>query len=180
MNLVTLGFLDDIKTELGKIGSKLIPNFFSFIVQLIALIVVILIVMIVLYKPVKKNLDARNNFVESQINSAKENNMLSEQNLKQSEQEIIDARKRSSEIIAKANETAELQKAEIISNAEKAVAKMKIDAQEDIEKAKQEALTDVHNEIVNVALEASKEILQREINEKDNSKLVEDFIKEVK
>ena len=46
MNLVTLGFLDDIKTELGKIGSKLIPNFFSFIVQLIALIVVILIVMI--------------------------------------------------------------------------------------------------------------------------------------
>ena len=57
---------------------------------------------------------------------------------------------------------------------------MKIDAQEDIEKAKQEALTDVHNEIVNVALEASKEILQREINEKDNSKLVEDFIKEVK
>ena len=42
-----------------------------------------------------------------------------------------------------------------------------------------QALEDIHNEIVNVALDASKAILRREINEEDNSKLVEEFIKEV-
>ena len=49
----------------------------------------------------------------------------------------------------------------------------------EIAKSKEKALDDIHNEIVNVALDASKAILNREINEEDNSRLIEDFIKEV-
>ena len=173
-------FMDNIQEELSKIGSKLIPNFFSFVVQLLALIVVIIIVMVLLFKPVKKTLNARNDYIETQINQAKENNVISQQNKVQSEQEIIAARKESSEIIANANKLIEAQKADMIMETEEQIRRMKLDAEEEIKKAKQEAIKDVHNEIVNVALDASKELLQREINEKDSSKFVEDFIKEVK
>ena len=173
-------FMDDIREELSKIGSKLIPNFFSFVVQLLALIVVIVIVMVLLFKPVKKTLTKRNDFIEQQILQAKENNVLSEQNKVQSEQEIIAARKRSSEIIETANKSAEANKAQMLLETQESIKKMKLNAEEEIQKAKQEALDDVHNEIVNVALDASKELLQREINEKDSSKFVEDFLKEVK
>ena len=39
-----------------------------------------------------------------------------------------------------------------------------------------DALNDIRNEMVNVALTASKEILKREVDEKDNTRLAEDFI----
>ena len=177
---VMASFTDQIGEELSKISSKLIPNFFSFVVQLLALIVVIIIVSVLLYKPVKKTLVARNDYIEKQLLEAKENNVLSEQTRKQAEQEIIDARKKSSEIIDSANKIAEAQKEQIIADANESVKKMKLNAEEEIQKAKQEALDDVHNEIVNVALEASKELLKREINEDDSSEFVKDFLKEVK
>ena len=173
-------FTETIGEELSKISEKLIPNFFSFVVQLLALIVVIIIVSVLLFKPVKKTLVARNDYIEKQLVEAKQNNALSEQNRIQSEQEIIDARKKSSEIIESATKIAEAQKAQILADANDSARKMKLNAEEEIQKAKQEAIDDVHNEIVNVALDASKQLLQREINEKDNSKFVEDFLKEVK
>ena len=53
---------------------------------------------------------------------------------------------------------------------------MKIAAEQDIEQAKQDALKDIRNEMVSVALTASKEILKREVDSEDNTKLAEDFI----
>ena len=50
----------------------------------------------------------------------------------------------------------------------------------DIEKQKLEAQEDIHREIVDVALLAAQKIVEREIDENDNTRLVEDFIKEVK
>ena len=42
--------------------------------------------------------------------------------------------------------------------------------------AKEEAIKDIHNEMVNVALSASEEILKREVDKEDNTRLAEDFI----
>lgn len=173
------GFIDEVSEELSHIGEKLFPNFFSLLVQILALIIMIIIVMVLLYKPVKKTLDARSNAIESEISNAKQNNIESQKNLTESEQSIVDARKKANEIIAQASEIAEMKKAEIIASGEQTVTKMKNDAMEEIEIAKQEAQDEIHNEIVNVALDASKEILQREINEKDNSRLVDDFLKDI-
>ena len=53
---------------------------------------------------------------------------------------------------------------------------MKIAAEQDIEQAKQDALNDIRKEMVNVALTASKEILKREVDQDDNTRLAEDFI----
>ena len=180
MVLNTFDFIEDLKTELGSIPNKLIPNFFSFLVQIIALIVMIVVVMVILYKPIKKTLDTRASYIEGQIKDANDAKAISEENAKISEQNIIDSRKKASEIIANANVIAEQQKEAIIEEANKQVIRMKQEAEEDILKAKEEAQKEIHDEIVNVALDASKEILQREINEKDNSRLVEDFLKEVK
>lgn len=179
MNLPVFSFIDDVKTELGSIGQKLIPNFYSFVVQLLALIVVILIVMFLLYKPVKKTLDARSDFIENEINSAKENNVISEQNLKNSEQTILESRNKANEIIASANALALAKKDEVIKETNEMVTKMKLDAEEEIKLAKLEAKQEIHNEIVNVALDASKEILSREISKEDDMRLVDDFLKDI-
>ena len=60
------------------------------------------------------------------------------------------------------------------------VNKMKSDAENDIARMEIEAQEQIKKEIVSVALDASKELLGREVSSKDNVRLVEDFIEEVK
>ena len=56
---------------------------------------------------------------------------------------------------------------------------MKEAAEEDIQRSQQEALESIRKEMVNLALSASSEILKREVNEKDNARIAEDFIRSI-
>lgn len=69
---------------------------------------------------------------------------------------------------------------EILLKAEEEAQAKKDKALRDIEKQRLEAKEDIHREIVGVALLAAQKIVEREIDEKDNTRLVEDFIKDVK
>ena len=77
------------------------------------------------------------------------------------------------------NQALEVRK-EILLKAEEEAQAKKDKALRDIEKQKLEAQEDIHREIVGVALLAAQKIVEREIDEKDNTRLVEDFIKDVK
>ena len=56
---------------------------------------------------------------------------------------------------------------------------MKSLAEEDIARSKEEAKEEIRQEMVSVALAASEEVLKREVNEKDNARIVENFIKDM-
>ena len=92
---------------------------------------------------------------------------------------IIASKKQASEIISNAEVDANKRRLEIMENANLEVEKMKQDAEADISRSRQEALDDIHDEIVNVALSATSEVLKREVNEKDNARIVDDFIKDM-
>ena len=53
---------------------------------------------------------------------------------------------------------------------------MKLRTQEEIEREKQAAVEDIKKQIVDVALQASEVVLNREVNQDDNTRLVNDFI----
>ena len=74
----------------------------------------------------------------------------------------------------------EKEKAAILETTQLEVNKMKSDAENDIARMEIEAQEQIKKEIVSVALDASKELLGREVSSKDNVRLVEDFIEEVK
>lgn len=175
---VIYSFLDDLAIEFQKIPGKLVPNVYSLVVQLIALILLILLVMKFAYKPVKKYMDKRKNYIEETINKTNENNAISEKNFKQSEEAILASKKQANEIILKAEKLGREKQNELIKSAELEVERMKKEADEDIVKSKQDALEEIQKEMVSIALDASKEVLKREVNEKDNKRLLEEFIKE--
>lgn len=177
LNIPMLSFIDDFSKEVQSIGEKLIPNFWSFLVQFLSLIVLIIIVMKFAYKPVKKVLKERADYVENNIKEASEKNAISEQNIKQSEEMIIASRKEANDIIENANKIAEDKKQASILETEKQVMRMKKEAEEDIEKSKLAALDEIHDEMVNVAITASEEVLKREVSKEDDSRIVEEFIK---
>ncbi|MCR5505735.1 MAG: F0F1 ATP synthase subunit B [Bacilli bacterium] len=176
--------LDDVASSSAPITEenfidKLIPNWTSFVTQVSALIIMIILVIIVGYKPVKKMLKKRQDYIEASILDAEVAKKQAERDAAQASEMIIASKKEASEIIKSAEADASRRSEDMIEQTNAQIAKMKQDADKDIARSRQEALDDIHDEIVSVALSATSEVLKREINEKDNSRIVEDFIKDM-
>ncbi len=175
--------LADLKAWGEQIGdtirNNLIPSWVSFIMQVVAFIILLIVVVFVAYKPVKKMLKARQDYIEKEISDAEKSKAEAAINLTQSQETILASKKQASEIIENAQLEAKRQQEEIILNASKEVEKMKKMAEEDIQRSRQEALDDIQKEIVEVALLTSSEILKREVNSKDNTRLAEEFIEKL-
>ena len=134
---------------IGDVSQKIFPNIGSLVVQIIATAVLVFFVIKFFWKPIKKNIDTRREYIKNNIDEAGKLNAEAE---------------------------AHLVRQNIINNAnEEANRKIKL-AEEQIVKEREEAKQEIHDEIINVALMAASKIVEREINKEDNEKLVEDFL----
>lgn len=170
----------EVSAEIAKIKDKLIPSWTSLVVQFGALVILIFIVMFCAYKPVKKMVKKRQDYIENNIRESEKSKAVAAQAEKQSSEIVLESKKQAAQIIEEAQVAAKKDRDEILKEARLEVTKMKSDAENDIERSKQEALDDIHAEMVDVALAASSEILKREVNEKDNARLAEEFIENLK
>ena len=166
----------EAKDPLQTIGERLIPSWLSFVVQLSSFIILLLVVFFVAYKPVKRILKKRADYVENQIKEAAENNASALKENEIAKENVANSKKEASLIIANAEKAGQEKYDAIIEEAKSEVDEMKKQAEVDIERAKQDAKQDIRNEMINVALGASEEILKREVDNDDNKRLAEDFI----
>ena len=172
--------LADVGKEIEEyIKSSLIPSWVSLVVQLAALIIMLVVVITVAYKPVKKMLAKRADYVESNIRESETAKAEAMKNATATQEALIASKKEAAEIISNAKVMAENNKQASIEATQLEINKMKALAEEDIERSKQEAREEIRKEMVSIALSASEEVLKREINEKDNSRIVTDFIKDL-
>lgn len=159
--------------------NKLFPNPWEALATLIAFIVLLLVVFFFLYKPVKSMLKKRADYVENKIKDAEIREEKSKELLEDASKNLEDSKKQGLEIIEKSKKTA-LQEKETIINEGKNEAKLQIEnAKKEIEQEIEKSKDEIHKEIVDVALSASKEVLKREINDKDEERLIDDFIKDL-
>jgi F-type H+-transporting ATPase subunit b len=142
-------------------------------------VVLILVVFFVAYKPVKKMLKKRADYIENNILDSQKNKAIAKQNLEQSNEAILSSKKEASRIISDANKKALNERKILEEETKLGLLRLKQEAETDIEKSKEQSLEDIRREMISVAMVTSKEILKREINEKDNAKLAEDFIEKL-
>ena len=173
-------FLASFEDELSGISKQIFPSLPALITQLLATFVMFFIVFKFFWKPIKEFIDKRKDFLENELKEAttlkeeaKAAHSLADKRIKEMK---VEARKIKEEA---ENQALEVRK-EILLKAEEEAQAKKEKALRDIEKQKLEAQEDIHREIVGVALLAAQKIVEREIDEKDNTRLVEDFIKDVK
>ena len=157
----------------------LFPNPWDALAIFLAFIVLLLVVFYFAYKPVKKLIKQRKEYVEGKIKSAEERELEATKKVEQAEKEIVSSRQQAMEIVEQAKLDASKQRDEIKAQA-------KLDADKEVERARQEiaqeieaSKDEIHREIVSVALDASSKVLEREVNKKDNEKLINDFIDEL-
>ena len=174
--MFVLSNMSNIGEVIGTISQKLIPNLLSFVVQFLSFLVLVIVVFVFAYKPVKKILKKRADYVENEIKEARENNLTAQKSIDEAKEIVANSKLQASEIIQNAERQGQEKYDALIEQAKSEVEEMKLDAQEDIKRAKEEAIQEIHDEMVNVALSASEEILKREVDSQHNKRLAEDFI----
>jgi len=176
MVLKLLSNMDNIGETMKTIADKLIPNWVSFVIQLSSFIILLLVVFFVAYKPIKKMLKKRADYIQQEIDQASESHALAVKETQEAKKLLSDSKSEASQIIDNATKQGAIKYEEMMEEARQEVKDMKIAAEQDIAQAKVDALNDIKKEMVNVALTASKEILKREVDNNDNTRLAEDFI----
>lgn len=159
--------------------SKLIPNWVSFVVQLLAFLVMVVVIIRFAYKPVKNMIKKRQDHIEDQIKQAEEAKLQAEANIVISEQTLTSSKKQANEIVEEAKDNALKEREKILLEAEAEANQIRLNAEKDIEQSRIDAKEEIRKEMVNIALQASEEIIQRNITSKDNEKLAEDFIRSI-
>ena len=106
--------------------------------------------------------------------------LMNEAKVAEGDQIIADAKAQANAIVTKAKADATSSSEAIVAEAEKEAQTRQKAADEAIKQAEEKSRREIHDAIVNVALDASKQVLGREVNSEDNAKLVSDFADEVK
>ena len=173
---------DAIREELNadSLKQKLIPSWASFVIQLAALIILILVVIIFGYKPIKKIIQKRQDYIENEIKEAEKSKATAQENELKSKETVLASERTAADIVAEARANAELERQQILDKTAQDVEKMIQNAENDIARMELEAQDKIKNEIISVALDASKELLGREVTSQDNTRLLEEFIEDIK
>ena len=157
---------------------KLIPDFWSFLTQLIAFIILIVVVTFLIYKPVKKMLSKRKENIEKEIKEAEDKNKEAAENVESSKNLIKESHVEADKIIASAKNEA-IKQADLIKQENaKEIVQMKEEAKKDIAKEQTLAKEQLKNDVVDVAILMSSKILEREVKKEDNEKIIDELLKE--
>ena len=103
-NLAVLAGLDTLGETIREyIRNSLIPSWVSFVVQFSALVIMLVVVITVAYKPVKKMLNKRAEYVETNIRDSEIAKAEAEKSVVASKEALIASKKEAAEIVANAS-----------------------------------------------------------------------------
>ena len=149
----------------------------TFIAQICNLFIQMYLIKRFLFKPINEMLEKRRAAADAEITDAeaakKEANAIKEEY----EQNMQEAKAK--EILESARKTATLQSEKIVKEASEQAAALKNKAEKEIAQEKKKAVNEVKGEIGGIAMDIAGKVIEREINEKDHEKLIDEFISNV-
>ena len=147
----------------------------TFIAQILNLFIQMYLIKRFLFKPINAMLDKRKAMADAEIQQARreKNEAMT---LKSSYENSLTQAKA---ILQNAQKDAAARSEAIINDAQSQAANLKAKAEADILQEKKKAVNDIKNEIGGIAMEIAGKVVEREINEEDHKKLIDEFIENV-
>ena len=121
----------------------------------------------------------RQDFINKNIEDSIDKNKKADENIKRSQEVILESQKKAVDIIQDAQMTAEYNLSRAQKELQVTIENQKNQAHKDIEAEREKMLKEAQNQIIESAIDTSKEILKREVKLEDHKKFVDDFIKEL-
>lgn len=158
---------------------RVIPVDSSVVLTLVAVVILYFGLKHFLYEPVSNFLSKRRENIEKDIEGAKTANEEAEVLRLEYEAKISEAREESQKILADARKRGEELKTEILTDAKKEAESIRVRAKEDIDREKSAAFESIRSETGEMALLIASKIMEKEMNVKNQDRLVDQFIDEV-
>ncbi len=170
---------EEIGDRIQEVVNNMLPNLWVTLMQLGIFVLIAMLFIFLAYKPLKKKMKQRADYIENNIKESERKNLEADQNIEKSNQIIAESQQQAGELIKNAQKTAEVKAQEFEKELAVTLEKQKTQAHKDIEAEREKMLKEVHEEIIDSAIAASKEILKRNIKKEDNDKFVDDFVNEL-
>ena len=151
----------------------------TFIAQILNLFLQMYLIKRFLFKPINEILAKRKAMADAQLSDAAKARTEAEAIKAEYEKDMAEAGSKASDIIVSAQKTATAQSDKILQEATAAAAALKEKAQNDIEQEKKKAVSEIRSEIGGIAMDIAGKVIEREINEEDHKKLIDEFIANV-
>lgn len=180
LGLITLSSCGEAPFDSQSFLSKLFPQPWDALAIFLAFIVLLLVAFFFAYKPIKKLINDRKDYVEGKIKTAEQREEESRSLVDEAKKNVNESKKEAAKIIEKAQEDAKKEKSAIIAEGKREANLEKEKAKQEIAQEIEASKDDIHREIVSVAMDASSKVLGREVNDEDNKRLVSDFIDDLK
>jgi len=129
--------------------------------------------------PIMKALDEREARIKDSLESAEQALAKAEQISKDNQKALKDAEIQAQKIRKEALEEAELLRADKIEKARQESEKIVEDAKRSVEQAKKQALLELRSEVAELAVRAASIIIDSELDQAKNKKLVDNFIGDI-
>ena len=148
----------------------------TIIAQILNFLILVVILRAVAYKPVARLLQQRSDKIRKDLDQADADRKAAEQTLAQYKAQLSDAQKKAQAIVEKANLTARQEHDAAVAETRKEIERMKLSAQAEIENERNRAFEEMKSQIVTLSLAAAGKIVSKNLDNKENDKLVNEFI----
>ena len=168
-----------IKDRISNTVNNMLPNLWITLIQLGLFILVAILFIVIAYKPLKKKLNERANYIENNIKQSEEKLIDANAKIKEADKIVMDGQKQAGEIIQRAEKTAENKANELEKQLAETIEKQKQNAHKDIVNERNKMLKEAKSEIISTAISTSKEILKRNVTIEDNDEFLNQFIDQI-
>ena len=142
------------------------------------LIVFFLILKKLLFQPVMGMIEKREQMISGQIEDAEQKNTQAGLLKEKYEAELKNANQEAAMIVKTAKERGKEESEKILRDAGAEASKIIADASKTIETEREKAVQGIQNEIAQVAIAAASKVIQENVDQASNEKILDDFLRE--
>jgi F-type H+-transporting ATPase subunit b len=153
-------------------------NSFKFVIAALNMIVLFLVLRKILFKPVTEFMEKRTKAIEDSIADAEKNKTKAAEMKNAYEAQLKAAKAESEKIIDAAVEKATREQERIVAEAQRQSEELLAKVREELELERKQMLRDVRSEVANLAFAAASKVMEANMDNESNRKLVSRFIDE--
>ncbi len=161
-----------------QISNYLALNVLDIILVLISTSIILIIGKKYFWKQILGYIDARQAFIQTELDNARTNRESSEQVLAEYKEQVKDAKNLASDYLDKAKHDAMLERQDILAKAHSEATLIKDKARQDIEKDKAAQAKAIRKEISDVSFEAASKFVKDQLNKDQFDEYIDEFIEQ--
>ena len=151
----------------------------TIIFQIVNLFIQMVLIKKFLFKPINNIIAKRKEMAEAELTEARKAKEEADAAKEEYSKALSEAKQKAETIISEATVSAQVKNEAIIKEAEQEALRIRNRAEADIELERKKALNDLKNEIGGLAVDIAGKVVEREISEEDNRRIIEEFLEQV-